>query len=193
VAVGKPADVIPAYHAIVRRKLDHVKDDAVHERPAVGEVPVAPKDFKRFGTKDVEITGVCFLDGQGQPISEPIVEPNGRLAVRITFNAHKRVLRPVFGIAIHRSDGVEINGSNSRASNVEIDYIEGNGTVEYTVDRLPLLPGKFYFTASVSDYDVFIPYDIWLKCLSFSVGQSNTVKDRIGILYLDSRWTLVRN
>jgi len=189
--IGKPADVIQAYHEIVCRKANDVKESAVHAGPVGSENPVAPREFKRFGTKDVEITGMYFVDNQGQPDLAPVLEPNGRLAVRIEFDAHKRVVRPVFGIAIHRSDGIEINGSNSRIGNIEIPYIEGKGAIEYIVDRLPLLPGKFYFTASVSDFDVFIPYDIWFKCLSFTIDQSAAVKERVGVLHLDSRWNLL--
>ena len=59
------------------------------------------------------------------------------------------------------------------------------------VDGLALLPSEFYLTASITDREVFVTYG-WYKCLSFSVYESDVVKERVGVLCLDSRWCVLR-
>jgi hypothetical protein len=120
------------------------------------------------------------------------LEPGEPFSVRIEFVAHKRIDRPVFGIAIHRSDGLDITRTNTRMADFDISSIEGEGVIDYTIDRLSLLPGRFSFTASVSDYDVFVAYDLWYKCLSFMVSESTAVKERVGVARFESRWSLLR-
>ncbi|MBI5198285.1 MAG: ABC transporter ATP-binding protein [Nitrospirae bacterium] len=190
---GKPVDVIPAYKNIMQSKPVAGQGGSGPLTHVVVEASGAQREFKRWGTKDVEITDVYFINNERDPVSEVILEPNGKLSVRIEYTAHKRIVRPVFGIAIHRDDGIDVNRSNTRMSRLDIPYIEGKGAIEYAVDRLPLLPGKFHFTASVSDYDVFIPYDLWYKCLSFSVSQTESVEERVGIVHLDSQWNFLRS
>lgn len=197
VAEGKPADVLPVYRKILHgdRSLADgyarmYRDDSVHG-VGVGE-PANLPEFKRWGTRDVEITRVYFSDGQEKQGPTSIVKTMGSLLIRIEYTAHRRILRPVFGAAIERSDGIELVRSSTRWSRLDVPEIEGPGVIEYVVKTLPLLPGKFFFSASVTDYDVFTPYDLWHRCLSFSVEGDEATRERAGIFCLDNEWRAVK-
>ena len=80
-------------------------------------------------------------------------------AARCTIAAPRRSSNPVFGIAIHRDDGVHLTGPNTRLAGVEIGVVEGEGAIDYTIARLPLLPGRYYLSAAVYDRDLITAYD----------------------------------
>ena len=192
-AHGNPGDVITAYKNMLHGTLTPDRAIASGNNEGGTSSSSAPREFKRWGTRDVEITGVRFTDDQGMPVEWKAFEPKGRFAVRIEFFAPKRVNRLVVGMAIHRQDGIQISGSNTRESKLDMSSVEGKGAVEFVVERLPLLPGRYYFTACVSDVDVFVPYDMWYQCLPFTVVRTGSGNEGVGVLDLDGEWTAVRD
>jgi lipopolysaccharide transport system ATP-binding protein len=179
---GVHADGDPAY--VVSRYLDGFSE----------EVPAAvPKSRmrlrgQRWGTKEVEITDVHFLDGRGQErttfaTGEPI-------RVRMEYLAHKRVRAPVFGMALHSGDGAWINGSNTKTSGQDVDWVEGRGQVTYCIDSLPLLQGTYLFTAAVHDLSKTVPYtyDHLDKAFLIQVQASEQVRETLGMFHIPCRW-----
>jgi ABC-type polysaccharide/polyol phosphate transport system ATPase subunit len=190
-AEGTPKEVIQVYHNLLKTRsgTSHgVLDRDVNSLPCSSQ---RPQIFKQWGTKDVEITGVTFLNDQGAPVDHIKVIPNGRLSIRIDFVAHKKVNNPVFGFSIQRDDGADVNRSNTRMSHFEIPFVEGKGTIAYCVDVLPLLPGKFFLTVGICDYDMFIPYSFWDKSLYFEVEKVGLGEEQFGILPLAGKWYLL--
>jgi hypothetical protein len=139
----------------------------------------------RWGTREVEITNVFFLDRQGARCNG--VPSGGALRVVIEFTAHRRVERPVFGLAIYRHDGVHANGPNTRLAGLPIEFAEGSGVVEYQVEALPLLPGGYILSASVYDWEGLHAYDHWHQAFPFVVepGRTNEI---YGLVWMPSRW-----
>jgi ABC-type polysaccharide/polyol phosphate transport system ATPase subunit len=169
-AEGQPADVIPVYQNQMRTR------------------PQQPS--KNWGTKEVEITRVCFIDDHGRPLDTVAIAPHGALGIRLEFVAHQRVNRPVFGVSIERDDGTDVNRSNTKLSHVEIPFVEGKGAIEFRVNSVPLLPGTFLLTAGICDQDLFVPYNFWDRCLVFSVEKSGVGKEQFGVLPLTGQWRL---
>jgi lipopolysaccharide transport system ATP-binding protein len=110
---------------------------------------------RRWGTGEAEILGVEFLDEKGDP--RRTLRTSEAVVARIRYRAYKKLDRPTFGVAIYRSDGVHINGPNTRLSGYDIDHIEGEGFIDYRVDALPLLPGIYQFSAAIYDYESIHP------------------------------------
>jgi hypothetical protein len=54
-------------------------------------------------------------------------------------------------------------------ANVAVPSFEGEHTVEFRTDRLPLLPGRYDLCAAVSDSEAAIAYDWNDRALSFSI------------------------
>jgi lipopolysaccharide transport system ATP-binding protein len=99
--------------------------------------PIRKVKDARWGTGVVKIEQVRILNDLG---IKPAVFATGEpMTVEIHYRASRRVEYPVFGLAIHRSDGVHITGPNTQFAGYEILWIEGRGTVSFHIPRLPLL------------------------------------------------------
>lgn len=142
-------------------------------------------DPQRWGTREVEITGVELLNSVGQP--DEIVETGTRVTVRIHYLAHQRVEAPVFGLGIHHQNGLHISGPNTRFSNYPIDAVEGEGMIDYVIESMPLLQGSYLLSTAVYDHTMSHPYDHHEQKYPFQV-QATTLRERFGLFYIPSSW-----
>ena len=141
--------------------------------------------IKRWGTREIEITAVDFLNSHDQVCR--VFATGETLKARIRFRASTKVDKPVFGVAIHREDGTHINGPNTRTAELEIDFLDGEGEISYIIPSLPLLEGNYHFSAAVYDYSCTHAYDHHDRAYPFKV-QAKSVKERFGTLLIPSRW-----
>jgi ABC-type polysaccharide/polyol phosphate transport system ATPase subunit len=167
-AEGDPAETIARYHAL----------DLAQGEPGTG---------RRWGTGDIQITGVEVLaDHAGDP---GVVRTRDAVTLRLHYRCTAPVDRPVFGLAIHRDDGVHLTGPNTRMSGVELGRVSGEGSIDYAIDRLPLLPGRYYLSAAVYDHDLVTPYDHRDRFAPLVVVEGGTA-ERFGIVELPAEWRL---
>jgi len=138
----------------------------------------------RWGTGQVRITQVRILDAQGE--EKQLFESGERLTVAIHYQALQRTERPVFGLAIHHSDGTHITGPNTRSAEVEIPSIEGSGVVTYTIPALPLLEGRYAISLSAHDWDETVMYDYHDRMYPFAVAPDS--HEKYGLLRLGGLW-----
>ncbi len=194
--IGPTEKVINDYLSDIREKeeekliVEHQKlhDEVVVQTPepkSIEEIVQEPeKPINRWGSREIEITEVKFLNKRG---NETFIFKTGEMMiVRMKYNAKQRIEKPVFGIAIHRNDGTHITGPNTKVHNQVIDHVEGEGEIEYIIDSLPLLEGTYLFTAGVFDYMCVVPYDYHNMRFTFKVAKGD-VKD-YGIFYIPGRW-----
>ncbi|MGH7461851.1 MAG: Wzt carbohydrate-binding domain-containing protein, partial [Longimicrobiales bacterium] len=143
-------------------------------------------DQRRWGPREVEITGVQFLDEQGRDCrrfrtGEPLV-------ARIRYVAHRRIAQPTFGIGIHRDDGAHINGPNTLVDGYDIEYVEGPGSIDYCVEWLSLLPGAYQLSAVAYDHTALHAYDHHHRVYPFWVEPNPAVRHPFGTIYMPARW-----
>jgi lipopolysaccharide transport system ATP-binding protein len=135
-------------------------------------------------TKKLEITSVKFIDKRGK---ERINFISGDpITIRIFYSAQERILHPIFGIIVYQQD-VYCFGTNTEFMGFDIKILTGNGYLDFIVDRLPLLEGKFDITVAASSADYKFNYDWHDRRYSFTVHKAN--KD-IGLFSIDGRWRL---
>lgn len=192
--VGPPTDVIAAYHRLLHgqqavQQIGKKKSGGVLSSGAGVHQAMPQIAARRWGTKEAEITNVVFYRGNG--VMRGTYRTNEQLTVRIEFFAHKKIVSPVFGVAMNREDGTLVNGTNTKMGNLKIRSIEGKGAVEYTVKALSLLPGSYLLTAAIYGQDGSTAYDHWEQCFPFMVMESGFVKERHGIVYLSSKWRML--
>jgi ABC-type polysaccharide/polyol phosphate transport system ATPase subunit len=144
------------------------------------------KDIHRWGSREVEVTRVEFLDRAGQAVQR--FRTGEAFTARLHYQATHRVEQPVFGVAIHRDDDTHVNGPNTQFANFPISAVEGTGSVDYCVAELNLLPGAYEFTAAVYDHDGRHPFDHQHRLHPFWVEPNSTVKEQYGTFYLPSTW-----
>lgn len=140
---------------------------------------------RRWGSGEAIITKVEFRDAAYQ--SSRAFQMGDTFIARIHYRAHRPVHRPAFGVAVYREDGAHITGPNTVQSGCGIDVIDGEGAVDYVVESLPLLPGRYEFTAAIYDCNSIHPYDHQHRAYHFEV-QSGTGVEEEGLVHIPCRW-----
>ncbi|HEY2594544.1 MAG TPA: ABC transporter ATP-binding protein [Chloroflexota bacterium] len=177
VADGAAADVTAQYRRIVGA-MGEAED---HEH--IPESAMATEN--RWGTREVEITGVRLLDERGN--AHTAFATGGELTVAVDYAIHGDVTDFVFGLAFKRGDGINISGPNTRTASCEVHAgVAGTrGTMTYTIPHLGLLAAKYVMTAVVYDGFLNHAYDHIEDVVSFRVVDD---KGRIGMVDLDGTW-----
>ena len=140
---------------------------------------------ERWGSGEVEIVDVRFLDRDGR--ERHVFRTGEPMVACIRYVAHRRIENPVFGVAIHRSDGLHVNGPNTKFAGYPIEFVEGEGEIRYIIESLPLLEGTYQFSATCYDYACVHPYDHHHRMYTFRV-QRGEVREEFGVFYIPSRW-----
>ncbi len=173
-ALGAAAEVVDQYQTAVGA-------------PSLAGRGLASGIGQRWGSREVEIARVDLVDRSGQP--RTVFWTGEPFAVRIWYQAHRSVARPVFGSAIHAGEGMVLTGPNTRLANRPIPVVEGPGLVEYRVEALNLLRGLYYLTVAVYDEYLIHAYDHHDRLYAFRVEQPPAISDRFGCLYLPADWS----
>ncbi len=188
VAQGNPLDVISQYHKLLyeKEKKNSVPDD---EEPAEDEFP-QEDGIRRWGSKEVEIKKIEFLDEKDTP--KDIFKIGDNLKIRIFYAAKKKIKKPVFGIALYREEGLHLNGPNTKTSGYNITSVEGTGFIDYKIKSIPLQPGDYYLTAAIIDYSLLHDYDHWDRCFTFKIIENEKIKEKNGLFLFSAEWKLQR-
>jgi lipopolysaccharide transport system ATP-binding protein len=142
----------------------------------------------RWGSREGEIVQVQFLDSQGQ--EQRSFQTGSTFVVRLHFVAHQRIERPQFGLALYEASGFQINGPNTVFGDLDIDAVQGEGYVDYIVDRLPLLEGTYLVSVSLFDYEGVHAYDYHHQAYTFRVRQNDAIQEKYGSLLIPSSWRM---
>lgn len=188
---GGPVDVISEYHRLlVGTSWLRVREEAPlplpGEETAGSSTTVNGKN--RWGSREIEITGVTFLDANDN--ETVFFKTNESLRARISYNAHKEIENPVFGIAVYSEMGIHITGPNTRRHHFPIANVKGEGFVEYEMERVPMLPGTYVFSAAVYDFEGRQAYDHWEQNWKFHVVESPDMPERLGLITIPAKWSM---
>ena len=143
-----------------------------------------PADICRHGSGEVTFESVRLLDSSGQP--RDYFEHGEQLTVEMRYRAHCPLDRPVFGIAIHRTDGVHITGPNTQFARFDIPRIAGAGVVRYSIPSLQLLEGCYCVSTAVVDWEDTRTFDYHDRAYRFRVLPWEG--ERYGIVSLNGTW-----
>ena len=121
-----------------------------------------------------------FQEKQLFHVGEPVV-------IEMHYRAERQVESPVFGLAIHRSDGTHITGPNTQLAGLDLPSVEGEGNVRYHVDRLPLMEGTYSLSVSAHNQADTVMYDYHDRLYPFRVCQVGT-GERYGVVSLGGEW-----
>ena len=152
-AIGDGYDVVGEY-------LGEAHDATVRQTGEIGE---------RWGTREVEITGVEFLGLDKEPISS--IRSGAPVTLRINFHAHQQVPEIVAGFRISHLHGTNIWGTNTKRRSVHVGPVNGNGSIDIEIPEFPLLTGTYDLTIALSDASEVHSFDHWEKGLRFDVSQ----------------------
>jgi ABC-type glutathione transport system ATPase component len=169
--------------AVVHQYLD--RDQAAEARRLAEEA--GPQATRRWGSRQVEIVRVRLTNGRGE--EQTIFETGESLALHLDYQAHVAISSPIFGIAIHRQDGVHITGPNTAFAGVNLPVLNGQGTVTYIIPHLPLLDGLYEISVAVVSHSNAETFDYHDRSYPFRVvNQNGCVQERYGLVTLQGEW-----
>jgi ABC-type polysaccharide/polyol phosphate transport system ATPase subunit len=139
----------------------------------------------RWGSGEIKIERARILGPDGNPAS--VFRTGDRFMVRVWYHAHRRIESPAFGVSIYDELGNRINGPNTVWGQAGPDVAQGRGVVDYVVDALPLLNGRYDLTVAVYDHLVTHPYDHWDRMATFTVVPGEEERQD-GVVFIPCRW-----
>jgi hypothetical protein len=177
---GKLVAIGPA-KSIVDRYLGRVREDESDQlaQPLPAE--------RRWGSRRVEITRVRILNQQLQP--QAVFSTGDCLVLEMEYTVHRPVDSPIFGIAIHRADGVHITGPNTAFDGLDTGSVSGQGRVRYTIPHLPLLEGEYMFSVAATNQEDTELFDYHDHLYPFRVDNHGAaIQERFGLLSIKGEW-----
>jgi len=179
-AYGPASEVVDAYLAAVNER---EREEFEQQRDKVDE---EWGQRMRRGTREVEITRVQLLDRYGnERITFRTHDP---LTIRIHYVAHQRIERPVFGVGINHDSGPWLTGPNTGFDKYHIPFIEGEGSIDYHIPRLPLLGGRYLVSASATDSTQLHEFDVHDRMYPLIV-HSEGLTQRYGMFFIEGTWS----
>jgi homopolymeric O-antigen transport system ATP-binding protein len=170
---GTARESIERYHGLL------AEDEHPAERSA---------GLREWGTRELRIASLAIEDVSGVPRDQFLAgEP---LAVRLELAVERPVAPPWLAIELRDENGALLAGSVQDGAGLGLDLSPGSGqTVLFTIQRLPLLEGRFKISAAVSSAPGGRLYHRIEEAARFVVYPD---RERArGVVTLDSRWELV--
>ena len=141
----------------------------------------------RWGSRDVEITDVAFLDREGQPAF--VFHSGDPMSIRVKVRAAQPTNDFVFGIGLFNADGVCCYGTNTYLEEMNPEQLDGDGDATFAIDGLDLVEGTYKLDVAVHKRDGY-PYDYHRLLYTFRV--KSRVHD-VGIYRPRHRWSFSDN
>ena len=137
----------------------------------------------RWGSREVEITDVAFLDRDGRPSF--VFHSGDPIAVRIKLRAAQPVADFVFGFGLFNADGVCCYGTNTYLEELTPQQLSGEAEATFAIESLDLVEGTYKVDIAVHKIDGF-PYDYHRLLYTFRV--KSRIHD-VGIYRPRHQWT----
>lgn len=180
---GEVTKVADAYQQFMHKKEMKALEARIEESKKAEEAKASTTP----GTHEIEIRDVVFLDGNRNPTKSYLT--HSRMVVKICFHAKQKIPHPIFGVAIHHVEGAHMCGPNTTSQAQVLREVEGDGSVEFCVESLVLLPGTYLFTVGIFDHISHYPFDYHDKTYKFEVGFGGADGHR-GLVAMDYSWNL---
>jgi ABC-type polysaccharide/polyol phosphate transport system ATPase subunit len=134
--------------------------------PAASPGDMSQQDEGRWGSREVEITGVTLTGRDGQPAH--IFQSGEPVSINLNVRAHEAVDDFVFGVGLYSADGISCYGTNTHLENFAPQEIRGDGEVRFVIDSLDLVEGTYKLDVAVHTRDGY-PYDYHRLLYTFRV------------------------
>jgi hypothetical protein len=209
--LGDPREMLAAYRLDVaagegaRLAMEHRKDQEILRAPAHSPIeenpplPDAPRKqdaepppeqsleqktpLRRWGNRDVSITGCRLLDASG--VERYAFRSGESVTIEIAVAPRVPTADFVFGIGIFTPDEVCVHGTNTEIDGFLPKSFDGPGTVCVTLPRLDLGTGTYLVDVAVHSQRE-TPYDYWRGACRFQVDSEDK---SAGLYRPERRWT----
>jgi ABC-type polysaccharide/polyol phosphate transport system ATPase subunit len=192
-AQGDPKRVVDAYLTYVAggEELLLAREHGLAAAQTGGPAPEAPPGAAvaspvyregRWGSREVEITGVRLLDGKQR--ERHVYVPAETLTVALDVNAPAPVEDFVFGVGLFAADGTSVYGTNTQIEEFVPRRLAGRAEVRFEIGALRLVEGTYLVDVAAHKRDG-TPYDYHRGLYSFRV--KSHIKD-VGVHRPEHHW-----
>jgi len=184
--------------------------DKRNAKPAPQTTPAANDiAHRRWGSREIEITSVKLFgvhtatDNQlastakstslapspanQASTQERVFHPGDGALIELTYQVNEPREDVVFGIGIHRVDGLTVYGSNTSIESITVPNLANQGRVLIKIEALPLLEGSYRLDLACHAKDGY-PYDYRQGVLTFSMRSRS---GKVGVADLRCSWQFV--
>lgn len=184
---GYPRRVIDSYRHFVEKGEEESILQTEHLTPDTslsesGSSAQANVEAGRWGSREVEITAVDIRGGDSS--EKRVFRPSDSMKISISYQVHAPQSDLVFGVGIHRADGLNVFGTNTEIDRVRLPAVIGNGFIECEVNRLGLLDGGYVLDVAAHRKDGY-PFDYHKAVLHFSIRSDNR---QVGVISPERGW-----
>jgi ABC-type polysaccharide/polyol phosphate transport system ATPase subunit len=160
VECGEPGRVIAKYLAAMSAKdstyLLEKSSHEPHERRggplrAPEVVEGIPNIDHRHGDGRAEVIGIAVMDEHGRRLT--MLEPAGRILVRISVRAKQDVPMPIVGFMLRNQLGMDFSGTNTARAGYELAAMQAGDvlTVDFYMDLPELYAASFSFSPAIAN------------------------------------------
>ncbi len=169
--IGIARDVVDSY-------LKHVNEA---EAAKTGLSSSENLGLPRRGTGEILVTGVEYLDGDGNPT--PFLINGEPCGVRLSYVARKEMDDVVFGLNFFNQSNINVVGATSAERGHQRVPV-GAGTVEFTLQAMPLSPGNYTMSTAVVTRTRFV--DLVDRQFEMTVRSGGTIPN--GLVRVSGDW-----
>ena len=164
---GKPRDVHPRYMEWMSRKnQQEEKKEDERENEEASETD-SEGNLKRWGSGEARMTGVKVIGADGSEKTD--FSPRDPFTIHIDYTAKKPLDDAVIGLAIYRSDGTLVYGTNTLIDTSSPVTLQTEGTIDLQIDGLPVSNGSYSIDLAIHRPDGF-NYDFWRDICTIQVA-----------------------
>jgi len=108
-----------------------------------------------------------------------------KLKIRINFQFERIVRNPIFTVSGLSDDGIVIFESYS---DNEIDYLNGNGIIEFSIESFTIKPGLYHISVTLSEKELLNKLELHNNLYSIKVLNNEKIRINQGLTYLNPNW-----
>ena len=169
--------------AVVNSYLERVRGE---ESQRLAEQGILNEN-NRWGNQTIQIEAAKILGGDGK--EQSVFHTGETLILEFEYHAHKLIEEPIFGVAIHRQDGVHITGPNTKFANYTVGRVNGKGKISYKIKDLPFLEGLYRFSVAATNSSDTEMFDYHDRVYAFRVDNHGwDVAEKFGMISLGGEW-----
>jgi ABC-2 type transport system ATP-binding protein/lipopolysaccharide transport system ATP-binding protein len=136
------------------------------------------------GMRPIRVERVEFLNAAGETVHS--ASTGDPLTVRLHYHARQPVEGPLFSFAIENHHGLHVATPGMRPTHHTEGLVQGDGYVDYDIDRLVLGTGDYTLSLAIHDANGMVRFDHQDRALQLRVQPG---KEQIsGVVDLMGRW-----
>jgi len=142
-----------------------------------------------YGSGELIITKFKILDENQE--EKYIFTLNEKLIFRLYYQTFEEIIKPVFVVAIYKTDGTIITQLIDKERNFTLDKLYQKGFVDFKIDSLKIGRGEYLISIAVfHDMDLTNPIEQEVYCLhdrkyKFKIEQPFGINMDLGLIYQD--------